>query len=293
MASCPKKSRRGFTLVELVAVASIGTVLISLASPAIQQAKEAARRAQCKNNLKQIGLAIHNYQEVFGTFAPGWTNHTPHAGPGPRFGWSASILPFLDQAPLYNEMDWNSPAKTSRELVETAIPTYHCPSDTSPATNPLRGGFGASNYSGNFGTVAPPRWLAGGMNPAWAGEPATPTNADGIFWYNSSVRFRDCKDGASNIIFVGERCVSSGAGIWMGVRGNNFENDVVLDFSVGNKMNSGLGAFSSRHKGGAHFLLGDGTVRFISENIASGNGSEPGLYQNLGSRSDGRTIGTF
>jgi hypothetical protein len=279
---------------ELAAVLSVGTILISLASPAIQHAREAARRAQCKNNLKQIGLAMHYYHRVSGgVFPPGWTNHTPHPGPGPRFGWSTFILPFLDQAPLYNRLDLRTHKIDSRELVETAIPAYRCPSDTSSATNPLRGGFGTSNYSGNFGTVAPPRWLAGGMNAAWAGEPATPTNADGIFWLNSRVRFRDLKDGSSNVLFVGERCVSSGAGIWMGVRGNHFENDVVLDFSVGNEMNSGLGAFSSRHKGGAHFLLGDGTVRFISENIATGTDEGPGLYQNLGARSDGHTIGQF
>lgn len=293
MTSLPKKSRRGFTLLELAAVASIGTVLVSLASPAIQQAREAARRAQCKNNLKQIGLAIHNYHEVGGAFPPGWTNHTPHPGPGPRFGWSTSILPFLDQAPLYKQLDSNSHRVISRQPLETSLATYRCPSDTSSATNPLRGGFGTSNYSGNFGTIAPPRWLTGGMNPGWAGEVSTPTKADGIFWFNSRVRFRDCKDGTSNILFVGERCVSSGSGIWMGVRGNNFENDVVSDVSVGNEMNSGPGAFSSRHEGGGHFLLGDGTVRFLSDTIASGTDEGPGLYQNLGSRSDGRTLGAF
>ena len=213
MAPHPKKIRRGFTLVELAAVLSVGTVLFSLASPAIQQAREVDRRSRCKNNLNQIGLAIHTYHEVYGCFAPGWTNHTPHPGPSPRFGWSGSILPFLDQTPLYHKLDWRSHKIDSRELLETALPAYRCPSDTSPATNPLRGGFGTSNYSGNFGTVAPPRWLAGGMNSAWPGEPATPTRTDGIFWYNSKVRFRDCKDGNSNIIFIGERCLSSGAGI--------------------------------------------------------------------------------
>jgi prepilin-type N-terminal cleavage/methylation domain-containing protein len=293
MTSLPKKSRRGFTLVELVAVASIGTVLVSLASPAIQHAREAARRSQCKNNLKQIGLAIHNYHEAYGTLAPGWTNHTPHPGPGPRFGWSASILPFLDQTPLYQQLDWKSHRIDSREPLEISLAIYRCPSDTSPATNPLRGSFGTSNYSGNFGTIAPPRWLTGGMNPSWAGDAATPTKTDGIFWYNSKVRFRDCEDGLSNILCIGERCVASGSGIWMGVRGNNFENDVVSDFSVGNELNSGPGAFSSRHEGGGHFLLGDGAVRFVSDKIASGNDEGPGLYQDLGSRSDGRTVGEF
>lgn len=293
MASLPKKSRRGFTLLELAAVVSIGTVLVSLASPAIHQAREAARRSQCKNNLKQIGLALHNYHEVYGTLAPGWTNHTLHPGPGPRFGWSASILPFVDQAPLYKQMDWTSHTMTSRELVETSLPVYRCPSDMTPATNPLRGGFGTSNYSGNFGTIAPPRWLTGGMNSAWPGEPSTPTTTDGIFWSNSRVRFRDCRDGLSNIILAGEKCFSGGAGIWMGVRGNEFENDVVSDFSVGNEMNSGPGSFSSRHESGATFLLGDGAVRFISDRIATGTDEGPGLYQDLSSRSDGRTVGAF
>ena len=293
MTSRAKTSRRGFTLIELAAVTSIGAVLVSLASPAFHQAREAARRSQCKNNLKQIGIAIHNYHDTYHCFAPGWTNHTSHPGPGPRFGWSASILPYVDHVRLYKQMDWTSHSITSREPVETSLPVYRCPSDMTPATNPLRGGFGTSNYSGNFGTVAPPRWLTGGMNSAWPGEPSTPTTTDGIFWSNSRVRFRDCRDGLSNIILAGEKCFAGGAGIWMGVRGNELENDVVTDFSVGNEMNSGPGSFSSRHESGANFLLGDGAVRFISDRVATGTDEGPGLYQDLSGRSDGRNIGEF
>lgn len=288
-----RRSRRGFTLVELTMVAATGTLLMSLFVPAIQEAREAARRTQCKNNLKQLGLAFHNYHETFGTFPPGWTDFTPDAGESPRFGWSASILPFLDQAPLFKKLDFEQRSVSQRNLVETVIPGYRCPSETTPSLNPLRGGYATSNYSGNFGVMAPPRLVPGGMNAAWPGEAPTPINAgprsyatSGLLWCNSRVRIRDCKDGMSNTLLAGERCLTSGSGIWMGVRGNHYENDVVTDCSAGNEINSGVGAFSSRHAGGAQFIMGDGVVRFISENIATGTTEKPGLWQRLGGRSD-------
>ena len=300
MSGC--RSRRGFTLVELTAVAATSSLLMSLFVPAIQEAREAARRSQCKNNLKQLGLAIHNYHEVYGTLPPGWTDFTPDAGESPRYGWSASILPFVDQAPLFKRMrnDFQQRSVTARTETQTPLPAYRCPSDTTPSLNPLRGGYATSNYSGNFGMLAPPRLVPGGMNPAWPGEAPTPTNANrqfystaGVLWLNSKVRFRDCKDGTSNILFVGERCLTSGSGIWMGVRGNHYENDVVTDCSVGNEINSGIGAFSSRHAGGAQFLFGDGAVRFISENIHTGTPEKPGLWQHLGGRADGSPLAEF
>jgi prepilin-type processing-associated H-X9-DG protein len=277
-------------MVELVAVLSVSTVALSLASPAIQAAREASRRTMCKNNLKQIGLALHNYHDTYRCFAPGWTNHSAAPGAGTRFGWSATILPYADQYPLYELLDFNAHQISSRTAVETAVPIYRCAADTSEATNPRRGGFATSNYSGNFGTVAPPRWLTGSMNPAWPGEASTPLRTNGIFWLNSSTRIRSIVDGTSNTILVGERSVSGGAGIWMGVRGNNFENDQVTDCSPGNEMNSGLGAFSSRHKGGANFLFCDGAVRWLSEDLDSGRA---GVYQNLSDREDSRVVGEF
>lgn len=288
----PQRIRSGFTLVEVMVVVFVVVLMASLVLPSLQAARNASRRNQCLNNLRQIGLSLHYYHDTHKCFPPGWTGHTPDSGPGPRIGWSALILPFLEHPDLYRQLypDMDARWVKKSKAVETAVPVYRCPSDMTAPLNSLRGGFGTSNYSGSFGTMAPPRWLPGAMNPSWPGGSATLKTADGIFWYNSNVRMRDCTDGTSYMLIVGERSIASGSGIWMGVRGNDFENDQVTDFSIGNELNSGLGSFSSGHSGGANFLIGDGGTRFISNAVESGRDGQPGVYQDLGSRNDGRIL---
>lgn len=288
----PRRLRRGFTVVELMTVVLVVLILMTLVVPSIFASREASRQSVCRNKLKQLGLALHNYHDTHVTFAPGWVNHTPDPGPGPRLGWTAQLLPFVDQGPLFNEL---YPAMDARwvqksKLVQTPLSVFRCPSDPTEALNSLRGGFATSNYVGNFGDVAPPRWLDGGLHEFWPGEASTPPKTNGIFWLNSNTRISKIVDGTSNVLLVGERGVSGGAGIWMGVRGNNFENDVVADCSPGNGINSGLGSFSSQHEGGANFLLCDGSVRFIAETVADGTADKPGLLQNLSNRQDGRSL---
>ena len=290
-----KQQRRGLTLVELAAVLSVGTVLFSLASPAIQTARETARRSACKNRLKQIGLAMHNYHEVHRSFPPGWTGHHTVAGTEGRYGWSTMITPFLDNAKIYRQINFSDQQPQSIKLTQTGLSVFRCPSDTTEAQNSLRGNFGTSNYSANFGSTAPPRWLDAGLSAHWPGQAATFSKADGICWWNSRCRIRDIKDGTSNTLMAGERSVASAAGIWMGVRGNNYESDQVTDCSPGNEINSGEGSFSSTHSGGAQFLLCDGSIRFISDRIESGIDADGQLktYQRLGSRNDGNIVGEF
>ena len=144
---------RGFTLIELLVVIAIIAILIALLLPAVQQAREAARRTQCKNNLKQIGLAMHNYHDVYLGFPPGYMNTAPyHAnGNGPISGnysqwvWGAMILPYIDQAPLYSRLQVGdirlADALTaggpydSTDLLATPLTAFMCPSDVGPATN--------------------------------------------------------------------------------------------------------------------------------------------------------------
>ena len=126
---------RGFTLIELLVVIAIIAILIALLLPAVQQAREAARRSQCKNNLKQLGLAMHTYHDVHLMFPLSEMSHfTPNsvAYDGTGFGWSAFILPFIDQAPLYNQFNFNVPipGTTNQPLVANVVPVAHCPSDT-------------------------------------------------------------------------------------------------------------------------------------------------------------------
>lgn len=285
--------QRGFSLVELVTVLAVLTVCASIAVPAMYQARDASRWNQCKNNLKQFGISLHNYHDAHKTFPPGWTNHTERPGAGPRFGWASSLLPFMEYAELYTSLDFNSHRISSVKQFDVWLPVHRCPSDTSPDTNPLRGGFGTSNYSGSFGPVAPPRWLPSGMSANWPGEPDTPLRTSGIFWLNSRCGFRDITDGSSNTFLVGERAITGGASIWMGVRGNHFENDQVTDTAPGHEINSGYAAFSSRHTGGAHFLFADGAVRYISEKIKSGTDQKPTVFQHLGHRADNQVLGEF
>lgn len=297
MSNLNQLRRRGFTLIELTVAASVIGVLVALLLPAVQQAREAARRSTCKNNLKQIAIALHNYHDVYSSFPPGWTGHYPHAASPRRFGWQAAILPFVDQAPLYNLLNFNvmeMPDATQRELV-MEVPPYRCPTDRTQATNPMRGNFGTSNYSGNLGNEPLPRWTPGGLNLNWPGGIDTPVKTNGIMFWNSRVRIRDITDGTSNTFLAGERSLKSGAGIWPGVRSNRAENDTVTDCSPGNEVNSGLAAFTSQHQGGAHFMLCDGAVVFVSENIDSqaGTGQDMGTYQKLGARNDNQPIGRF
>ncbi|HEY2253284.1 MAG TPA: DUF1559 domain-containing protein, partial [Planctomycetaceae bacterium] len=171
--------RRGFTLIELLVVIAIIAVLVGLLLPAVQQAREAARRAQCKNNLHQLGLALHNYHDMAGTLPPGWIGGATMPN---RWGWGTMILPQLDQGTLYNAlagaqgMDINSNMAMGFSavmttlpqpgLLQTVLPVYRCPSDGGEPTvvTPLANGymimmppmantttFGRSNYAGVMG----------------------------------------------------------------------------------------------------------------------------------------------
>ena len=287
--------RRGFTLIELLVVIALIAVLSALCLPAIQHARDEARKAQCQNNLKQLGLALHNYHDAHRVFPPGWTQYHPQPGPETRFGWAVFITPYIDQAPLYKQFNFQTQRAEPLNLFQTRLAAYRCPEDPSPDNNSQRANFGTMNYSGNFGPVAPPRWMADGLTEFWPGQAPTLLEANGLAYLNSRVAVRDILDGTSNTILAGERSATSGAAIWMGVRGNEFETDQVTDCSPGHEINSGDAGFSSRHGGGANFLFCDGTVRFLSAQIEAGPGEQQQMktYQKLSHRSDGFAIGEF
>ena len=288
-----KKRRRGFSLVDLITAFFVVTILLALVAPAMQQARSDARKERCTYNLKQIGVAMHNYHEVHNCLPPAWTNHTPHAGNKGRYGWGMALTPFMDQETIYLQCDFGKQDPQAYEATQTRLAVYRCPSDTTADLNPLRGKFGTSNYSANFGTAAPPRWLGSGMSSNWPGQAPTLQATDGMCWYNSCCRFRDVTDGLTYTLLAGERSIASVSGIWMGVRGNNYESDQVTDTSAGNEINSGETSFSSNHPGGSVFLFGDGRVRFLNEKIDSGSNQKLSTYQKLGSRHDNQAVGGF
>lgn len=284
------RKKLGFTLVELLTVTSIVTVSMSLLLPGLQKVRNQARVAACKNNMKQLGLAMHNYHDTMNTFPPGWVVKETKAAAGPGYGWGAMVLPYMDQAPLYTQLNFSQPPAVDK-TTQIKLPGYLCPDDTAAALNSVRGKFATSNYSGNSGD----QLLPGSVDLPDPGTPAAKKLWTGILYHNSCVRMRDITDGTSNTFLLGEKSVTSAAGIWIGVRSNQNADDSVTDCNNGSKLNAVIHSFSSLHGGGANFLLVDGSVRFVLDTIDSKEGADApnGTYQKLAHKSDGTVIGDF
>ncbi len=285
-----KKKRGGFTLIELLVVIAIIAILIALLLPAVQQAREAARRSQCKNNMKQLGLALHNYHDTHRIFPFGYNTRDLGIILPPAMdenssdtfvGWGTFILPYIDQSSLYNYISshggfdgprwYYKSALKSDPGAKTILPAFICPSDRMEGLNTNRSDSpGKSNYKGVGEASATSRYVFGHQD--------------------HRTRIRDIGDGTSNTAMLGESTTNGFriGGIWYGIRSNWEECMVEMDTSVENAINgTDAYAFSSPHEGGAHFLLADGSVRFISENIDST------LYYYIGQIDDENVIGEF
>jgi len=287
------RKHRGFTLIELLVVIAIIAILIALLLPAVQQAREAARRTECKNNLKQIGLALHNYHDSFGSFPPGWVS----AGGVNNFGWSVFIFPQIEQNNVYSALNFLAAYTTADTNLQAPLPAFRCASDTGSANF---GGLARSNYAG----VIMYTYTTPSATTVTNASGATATHGGGSFGLNSKRSFRDYRDGTSATIIVGER-MSTGTvngatrgteGVIAGITNGNTNGDLGVVGSpispatastVVSPNSNVYGAFSSRHSGGAQFLLGDGCARMISENI---NGA---TFQAVGTTAGGEVTGDF
>jgi prepilin-type N-terminal cleavage/methylation domain-containing protein len=322
-------TRAGFTLIELLVVIAIIAILLALLLPAVQQAREAARRTRCKNNLKQITLGLHNYHDTFGIFPSGQyycRSATPCNAPAftsDGWSWSASVLPFVDQAVLFDGFDFRLAMRDVHHahLLATPLQVFQCPSDATrqdllpPTVNTfLPERFATSNYCGNSGS------FGASFEAPLLAQNQMLTN--GVLGRDSARRLRDVTDGASNTFLVGETIHYNFH--WDPTLYGHFHLPraacctLKLVRSGNRRLNPGRSAtvdeqrqgFSSLHEGGAHFGLCDGSVRFVSEAIdhsqrewTSSTMHDPfdrahagrgyGTYQRLHSRNDGLTVGEF
>jgi prepilin-type N-terminal cleavage/methylation domain-containing protein/prepilin-type processing-associated H-X9-DG protein len=313
---------RAFTLIELLVVITIIGILMALLLPAVQAAREAARRMQCSNNLKQIGLALHNYHTSLGCFPPGYlsaysspgyeTSEDAYTGDtGPGWSWAAMVLPYIEQnnLPINFSKPIGDPANAIARV--SSLPVFLCPSDGGDKTFDVSTGGSSvtvahSDYVGMFGSpeISPD---PGFLSP----DPERGPKSRGMFCRNVAVKFADVKDGTSNTIFVGERSSNLAYATWTGsVMGGGVPPKSPNPYNYGaegapvlvlghtgtiydspphtpNNSVNHVDDFWSEHPQGANFLFVDGSVQQINDTI------DPAVWRALGTKAGGEQIGGY
>ncbi len=351
---CVTRKRFAFTLIELLVVIAIIAILIALLLPAVQQAREAARRSQCKNILKQYGLAIANYHDTTKFIPPGsasaWGSEWEDRHNS--YSWQVRVMPYMDMDPVYKKLDmkrtgtpwvdlpsanpcsYNVDTGGGKQLRLTGASFLRCPSD-GEGTDDFATGWAQPNYSGNLGWQLTPS-ANGACNPwpfqnpggtAGHGNSMNRNEISGVFGrLGFTIGYQHVTDGLSNTFFVGEilpSCHDHNGGAWHfnGMGNAHASVSVPLnnmcscpsagkfatappqcmsggadcrDFNAAGRNGGAAGqnwnfswGFRSSHKGGAHFAMGDGTTRFINQNI------DYTTYTRLGARADGQQTGAF
>jgi prepilin-type N-terminal cleavage/methylation domain-containing protein/prepilin-type processing-associated H-X9-DG protein len=318
------RGHRAFTLIELLVVIAIIAVLMALLLPAVQSAREAARRASCTNNLKQIGIALHAYHDAIGVFPMGYVAQRRFVDgatdTAPGWSWAAMILPQLEQGPLFNAANFglsvSAPANST--VIATPLSMFVCPSDL---TN---GPFPVTDPAGTvLATAAPASYAAcvGGNET----DTATGINNDGlgtgVFFRNSRIRVANITDGTSQTIAVEERAWAKSEGTWVGAipggtirRGpqNACPTTGALSYpaatlvqahchmlNTNSDPDGGLDDSSSMHPAGANFLFADGSVHLLKNILGDGARLPDGttiytpaqvVFQALATRAGGEVI---
>ena len=315
-------TRSGFTLIELLVVIAIIGVLVGLLLPAVQQAREAARRSACSNKMKQQGLAIHSFADVNPeTFPAGWVgeyeNGEWHGDEGEGFGFASRMLPYIEENSVYKTINFDQQVSHSSNAAArtTVISTFRCPSDSygtsdlfnpgaegsgeeTPDASPGSNQYARSNYPGVFGS----EHMSGhddhddhvDLTAALQAEDEglEPGEGNGIFFAGgangkNAVSFRDVSDGLSKTIMIGERDSRLGGSLWIG-RGDGLESGMSRVVGVGehvfNSSDPHFEDFFSSHPGGVSFVFADGHVAFLSD------GMTETIFQALSTRAGGEVV---
>jgi len=280
-----RSARGGFTLIELLVVIAIIAILIALLVPAVQKVREAAARTQCQNNLKQIGLGLHNHHDTFKCFPPGAADGNvaiPRLGvpKGPLHGWAVFILPFIEQQTMFKQyrldLDWRH--ATNKPVVSTPVPIFTCPTsgDAKRLDTFTSGGF---NVVAAVSDYAPNNAVDSAL--ASAGLIQAVGNYQGVLRVNSTMTFADIKDGSSNTMLIAEdagrpqrwRSTGSSGGRWSGGGWADRDAEYITHGYTADGLTEGgpcaincsnNNEIFSFHTNGAQLLFGDGSVRFVS-----------------------------
>jgi prepilin-type N-terminal cleavage/methylation domain-containing protein/prepilin-type processing-associated H-X9-DG protein len=290
--------RAAFTLIELLVVIAIIAILIGLLTPAVQKVREAAARAECANNLKQIGLALHNYHDQFRRFPAGyWWKGSPIRADSNESTWITHLLPYVEQGNLHSRVDMNvahfgstSATNVSRRITLVTVPIFRCPSDQRPKVVTVawpyweRGSYAANNGIGPMRVANAPPY-----------DPFSTVVSPGVFLQNSQTRIATIKDGTSNTVFVSELLNVPEGDDFRGVmhypEGPLYQHNYTPNSAAPDEFRSSLcvnwprapciGTYPdwstrrviltarSNHSGGVNTLLGDGSVRFVGDGVSS------------------------
>lgn len=312
--------RRAFTLIELLVVIGIISVLLGLLLSAIQRTREAANRIKCQNQMRQIGIALHAFNTRYERLPSGYQSRIASDGSdlGPGWGWAAYLLDDLEQGNLQRRLAFDLPVQDTANITNILVPLtqFRCPTEeplevVTVMASPLpSSGKMAARCLPQPGVTMVPVLLAPSNYVAMFGTgsmTADPGAGNGVFYRNSTTRFLDISDGLSNTIFLGERSSNFGLTSWTGAVpygvvpalpdttwGDTDGAALILGHAgegtaihPPNCPANHVEDFRSRHSGGANFLFGDGSVRFIAQTI------QPTVWTSLATRAGGEPIGDF
>lgn len=297
--------REAFTTIELLVVIAIIGVALGLLMPAVQKARQAAERIQCANNLRQIGMACHQYHDAQGSFPPGYTaddNPTDPLATSPGWGWPVYLLPYVEQGGLRERLDLTKPIEdpANATAIATRLRVFLCPAETG-----LPDSITVSDATDTPLCRAAPYSYAGTV-----GDDSSEVDADtgdGVFYRNSRTRLADITDGASQTVMVGDRAWGQTQGIWAGAVNAGVTRPGPLNpwpnatapaqalvlvhnnwVNVRTDADGGLDDFSSNHSGGVNLLFADGSVHFVRDITMDGQARYD--FWALGTRAGGEEV---